>query len=216
MTLIKVCGIVKAEQVLPILHCGVDWLGLVFFRKSPRYVSREQAKEIASAVPSGRPLVMVTVDCPLTMLIDLYGTIADRTGRIQLHGNETVDYIDQLRLIVTHKKLPMPQIVRRVSTDQERKQFLPCCDKLLWEASGTMPGGNGLYHTWPTRDVLSPGDKFIIAGGLTPENVFHSLSTTKVSEVDVSGGVEQSPGNKSLSKIQAFVNAVQLYDQTKL
>jgi phosphoribosylanthranilate isomerase len=215
MTQIKVCGIVKAEQALPILQSGVDRLGLVFFPESPRHISLEQAKDVAAVIPSGRPLVMVTVDCPLSTLIDIYTAISVRTGRIQLHGNETIDYIRQLRRLIADKELPTPEIVRRISSAEERELFLPHSDKLLWESLGAMPGGNGLFHDWPARDLLSPRERFIIAGGLSPENVFDSLTTTKVSEVDVSGGVEQTPGNKSLLKIRAFVDAVRQYDQTQ-
>lgn len=207
-TQIKVCGLRSAEWIFPLLALGIDRLGLVFYPASSRSVPLNDAVAMVHAVRFGRPLVMVTVDMPLDQLLTIYRQIVSRTGRIQLHGHETIDYIRKLRCKLEQEDLPIPEIVHRISSVTERNEYLPEVDKLLWEAPGKMPGGNGILHSWPNRAILEPSDRFIIAGGLTPDNVGNAIRETGAGEVDVSGGVESAPGIKSLDKIKAFINAV--------
>lgn len=229
---IKVCGIREPDDVTALLQRGVTRIGLVFYPRSCRNVTLQQAIDLLATVddfwgerengvsaestvvrPLQRPLVIVTVDMPPSELLAVYRPLATRTGRIQLHGNESVEYIGQLRKMLTESGEEMPEIVRRVSTPAARDEFLPIADKLLWEAAGELPGGNGVLHPWPERTILEPSARFIIAGGLTPDNVLAAIQATGVDEVDVSGGVELSPGVKSMAQVDSFIEAVRQYDR---
>lgn len=213
---IKVCGITSSRQARDILQCGVDRIGLVLYPQSSRYVTPDRAVAIAESLADCRRLVLVVVNEALDNLFDTYRRIACQTCRIQLHGNESIKYINELRNRCRILNIPVPEIMRRVSTLKERDHFMGVVDKLLWEAPGIMPGGNGVLHGWPDRNYFVPPDKFAIAGGLNSHNVLASIQATGVFEIDVSGGVETLPGIKSLGKVAEFVTVVREYEKEQL
>lgn len=208
---IKVCGVTDSSAANAILRAGADRIGLVLYRRSSRFVSLEQAEKIAASIESGRPLTLVTVDESPEALAEIYRRLAGRVGRIQLHGSESAEQIARLKERLAAVEAPMPEIVRRISDERERGLFLPHVDKLLWEERGVLPGGNGVRGTLPKRAFFSPGERFAVAGGLTPENVAEVLAAAGVGEVDVSSGVEISPGVKSIEKVCRFIAAVAEY-----
>lgn len=208
---IKVCGVTDSETANAILQAGADRIGLVLYRRSSRFVSLEQAERIADSIDSGRPLTLVTVDETPENLVEIFRKIGVRVGRLQLHGTESVEMITRLKKLLAAVDLPAPEIVRRISTERERDIFLPHVDKLLWEARGKAPGGNGVLGVLPERAYFSPAERFAAAGGLTPENVADVLAASGVGEVDVSSGVESSPGVKSIEKVRRFIAAADRY-----
>lgn len=205
---IKVCGVTDSAAANAILLAGADRIGLVLYRRSPRYVSLEKAEKIAASIDSGRPLTLVAVDESPEELAAIYRRIAGRVGRIQLHGSESLETISRLKTLLLAGDFPPPEIVRRVTSERERAIFLPRVDKLLWEARGAAPGGNGVLGELPNRAFFSPTRRFALAGGLTPENVADVLAATGVGEVDVSSGVESAPGVKSIEKVRELITAV--------
>lgn len=210
---IKICGITSTQQALEILRCGVERIGLIYYRNSARNIDLQRAANISDSIKTGRPLVLVFVDEKLDDLVRIYRRLSLRTCRLQLHGRETPEYIDALRQRLRDEHLQLPEIVRRISSINERNRFFAVADKLLWETPGENPGGNGILSAWPPRIFFTPSDRYIIAGGINADNVVHSIERTGVYEVDLAGSVEISPGNKSLKKVVNFVRVVRKYER---
>lgn len=200
---IKVCGLTNVKEAITTASLGVNAIGLVFFDKSPRNLSLYQAKEICSALPDDIITIGVFVNESFAEIM----RIAEycRLKAIQLHGQETPDLVKRLKKegLKVIKALFVegtPSI--HESNNYAASAYLVECGK------GALPGGNAL--TWSWSQALDFGKKhpLILAGGLTPENAAIAIKAGMPDAVDVSSGVESSPGRKDLNKVRAFIEAV--------
>lgn len=199
-TRIKVCGITSVNDARQAIDCGVDALGLVFYPKSPRAVSPEQAREIARQ------------QAPFTCLVGLFVNASPQAieqvlkkvplGLLQFHGDET-------EADCSRWQLPYIKALR-VRPDRPVKDrlapFHSACGYLLDSYCSGVAGGTGASFDW---QLIPDGlDKpVILAGGLNPGNVRQAITAVQPYAVDVSTGVERSPGVKDIDKIKAFVKA---------
>lgn len=198
----KICGITRPEQVGPICELGASALGVVFYNPSPRGVSVETAQAIRKAMPAYTTLVGLFVDQP----IDQINQIAEQVqlDAIQFHG-------DQSLIECRAANRPWYRALR-VAPDQSVEALVA-----PWVGQGQgilldtyvkgVPGGTGAAFNW--QQVPAQRDwHLILAGGLTPDNVGQAVQQTHPWAVDVSGGVESSPGLKDLDKVRAFLQGV--------
>jgi len=200
---IKVCGLTQPDEALACAEAGVHALGLVFYPPSPRFVSDATAREITEALPDHVVPVGVFVDESYDRVIQL--TTHCRLKAVQLHGNESPEMVDQLmredvRVIkaLFHGKRP---------TLEQADRFRPTA--YLAECSGgILPGGNARVWDWRLARSIERHVPVILAGGLTPDNVNEALTAALPDAVDVSSGVEFSPGRKDMNKVRAFIRAV--------
>jgi phosphoribosylanthranilate isomerase len=196
MTRIKICGITNLDDALQAVACGVDALGFVFYDKSPRCVRRETVREIISGLP---PLV-TTVGLFVNAKSQIIHDTAEFCGldRVQLHGDESPAdcFLPPLRVI---KALRV-----RDAQSLEGADLYPV-DLLLDAWSGHAYGGTGHSFDWQLARELAARRPIILAGGLNPENVAEAVATIKPYAVDVSSGVEQSPGKKDHEKVAEFI-----------
>lgn len=196
MIRIKICGITNVEDALQAAACGADALGFVFYEKSPRCVSPEQAREIISGLP------------PLVTTVGLFvneepQTIRDtaafcRLDRVQLHGDESPEdcLLPPLRVI---KALRVRDAASLARTDDYPG------DLLLDAWSDQAYGGTGHSFDWQLACELAARRPIILAGGLNPDNVAEAVARLKPYAVDVSSGVELSPGRKDYEKVAEFI-----------
>lgn len=193
---VKICGVTRAADARRAVALGADYLGLNFYEKSPRFVSRERALEIARAVDGRTELVGVFVDAPLELMQQLKSELSLRW--VQLHGNEDPTVARALGDGVI-KAL-------RVAGSQVEREILPWTgvDALLFdtppqEAGDELFGGTG--KSWSYGDVVSllgGHQRLFIAGGIRPGNVAEvAASLPGVYAIDVCSGVESEPGIKS-------------------
>lgn len=203
ITQIKVCGITDAKIAAACAALEIEAVGLVFYPKSPRYLSDAQAEEIAAAVSGRAAIVGVFVDEPTDMILKK----AERCGLtgVQLHGREEPAEVAQLRntgltviKALFQKKEPSFQSIARYGPSA----FLLEC------GGGRLPGGTARVWDWADAKAIAANAPVILAGGLTPENVGQAVRLGRPHAVDVSSGVETAPGKKDLAKIEAFVSAV--------
>lgn len=200
---IKVCGLTEAKTAATCAALKIEAVGLVFYPKSPRYLSDAQAEEIAAVVNRRVAVIGVFVDEPADVILQK----AQRCGLtgVQLHGRETPAEVTQLRnagltviKALFQKREPSFQSISRY----DPSAFLLECGR------GRLPGGTARAWDWADAKAIAANAPVILAGGLTPENVGQAVRLGRPHAVDVSSGVEISPGKKDLTIIEAFVSAV--------
>lgn len=192
---VKICGIRTIEDAKFAEANGADFIGFVF-APSKRRVSIAEAAEIVSHLSGTSKIVGVFVNESLENMIRIAKAV--QLDYIQLHGNE---------LPLVAKELPYP-VIKAFSvdkTDPEIIKHYPCEYLLLDSPGTTYEGGSGKTFDWGKLDKLDFNkNKFILAGGLTPQNVSKAIKSTQPIKVDVSSGVE-SAGNKDQTKIKQFI-----------
>ncbi len=207
---IKFCGLSRPADVSAAVDAAARYVGFVLFEKSPRNVSLDTARELALQVPSGIAKVALTVNADDTFLDTLTATVP--LDMLQLHGSETPERVSQIR---ARYGLPvMKAIGIREAADLEAiDTYSEVADQLLIDAKpprgADLPGGNGAAFDW---DLLANRKywtvPWMLAGGLTPENVAEATAKTGAKQVDLSSGVESAPGVKDHALMQAFAAAL--------
>ena len=205
---VKICGLRTVADVVAVAAAGAAYAGFVFFPKSPRHLTIEQARELALAAPVGLAKVALVVDADDATLDAI--TEAMPLDMLQLHGHESPDRVAEIRM---RYGLPVMKAVG-VADEGDLAAVLDyslVADQILVDAkppkNADLPGGNGLSFDWrlvAQRRWLRP---WMLAGGLTPDNVAEAIRLTNARQVDVSSGVELSPGVKDAARIAAFVAA---------
>lgn len=207
---VKICGLRTAADVAAVAAAGAAYAGFVFFPKSPRHLTVEAARDLALAAPEGLCKVALTVDADDTTLDTIVGAVP--LDMLQLHGHETPE-----RVAAVKARYGLP-VMKAIGVAEEGDlaglmDMSLAADQLLIDAKppkgADLPGGNGLAFDWRLlvgRKWLKP---WMLAGGLTPENVAQAVRLTGARQVDVSSGVESAPGVKDPAKIAAFVQAAQ-------
>ncbi len=207
-TRVKICGLRTVADVAAVAAAGAAYAGFVFFAKSPRNLTVAQAQVLALTAPPGLAKVALVVDADNASLDALVEGVA--LDMLQLHGHETPDRVAEVR---ARYGLPVMKAVG-VADEGDLAALMDysvVADQVLIDAKppngGVLPGGNGLTFDWRLlvgRRWLRP---WMLAGGLTPENVADAVRLTGARQVDVSSGVESAPGVKDADKITAFVAA---------
>lgn len=205
---VKICGLRTVDDVAAVAAAGAAYAGFVFFPKSPRHLSLDQARVLALAAPVGLAKVALTVDADDAALDALIEAVP--LDMLQLHGHESPE-----RVAVVRARYGLP-VMKAIGVADEGDLALLmdhslAADQLLIDAkppkNADLPGGNGLSFDWRLlvgRKWLRP---WMLAGGLTPQNVAEAIRLTGARQVDVSSGVEASPGSKDPDRIHAFVTA---------
>lgn len=209
MTDIKICGVRSADIMDAALDAGADYVGLVFFAKSPRNVALADAARLADQARGRAKIVALVVDAEEDELRAIAETV--RPDAVQFHGHETAARLAAFRATYSGeiwKAAP-------VSTPDdlaEARALAAVADRVLFDArpaaGDTRPGGNGRRFDWTLLAGLDLGRPFVLSGGLDPENVAEAVRITGAPMVDVSSGVESAPGIKDPARIAAFARAV--------
>lgn len=206
--LIKICGLSTPETVAAALDSGADMIGLVFFPKSPRHVTLEQAAALADQARGRADIVALVVDPADALLTGIAESV--RPNWLQLHGRETPQRVRDIRESV---RLPVMKAVG-VATEsdiQAALAFEGVADRLLLDAKApvgaALPGGNGVPFDWRLLAGLDQQVRFMLSGGVDPANVAQAVQLVRPWGVDVSSGVENAPGVKDAGRIRAFVAA---------
>ncbi|WP_276718365.1 phosphoribosylanthranilate isomerase [Pseudooceanicola nitratireducens] len=208
---VKICGLSRPEDVAAAADAGAVYGGFVFFPKSPRNVSIDVAGDLAVAAPVGLAKVALVVNADDALIDAITGAVP--LDMLQLHGKESPERVAELR---ARTGLPVMKAVG-IAGPEDLDQiaiYEQVADQILIDAKppkgADLPGGNGLAFDWR----LLQGRKYwtrpwMLAGGLTPDNVAEAVRLTGARQVDVSSGVESAPGVKDLGRIGDFVRAAQ-------
>lgn len=205
---VKICGLTRMGDLNAAVAAGAGYVGFVFFGKSPRNLNFEQAARMAVAVPPGLCKVALTVNADDTMLDALLDAVP--IDMLQLHGRETPDRVADVR---DRFGLPVMKAVGVADADDlpGLQDYARVADQLLVDAKppkGVMlPGGNGIAFDWRLIAGRRWPCPWMLAGGLTPDNVAEAVRLTGARQVDVSSGGESAPGVKDPRLIAGFIAA---------
>lgn len=212
-TAVKICGITDATALDAAVAGGADYVGLVFFAKSPRNISVTAARALRDRIPhnSATKTVALVVDPTDDALADIIRDVDP--DLIQLHGHETVQRVAEIRARFQRPILKAVPVAAAADANAGIGYFAPgrLADIILFDAkpdpAAVLPGGNGLAFDWHILEGLSARTDFALAGGLTPDNVVEAIARTGAAIVDVSSGVESTPGRKDPGLIRRFLQA---------
>jgi phosphoribosylanthranilate isomerase len=204
--LVKICGLTLPSDGEAAARAGAHFVGCVLVPSSPRAVDPLRAGQVRAA--AGLPLVLVVADRPLEWMADA----ATRSGAsvLQLHGDEGPATVSALRARGPWQVWKGVRVRDGASARDAMERWGGVVDGVLLDGwSPHALGGTGVSFPWeevaPVRSVLPPGTLLIAAGGLNPENVGRAVSLLRPDVVDVSSGVESSPGVKDHARLQDFV-----------
>lgn len=208
-TRVKICGLKTPETVAAAVDAGARYLGFNFFPKSPRYAPPALARTLAMEVPVGVAkvgLVVNPTDADLDQLLDDVPL-----DMIQLHGAETPERVAEVR---ARYGLPVMKAVGVAEPSDVRAldAYGMVADQLLVDAKApkgaALTGGNGITFDWRLISKRGWNAPWMLAGGLTAQNVVQAIQLTGAKQVDLSSGVETAPGVKDPDLIHAFMRAV--------
>ena len=206
---VKICGLTASDQVNAAVQAGARYLGFNFFPKSPRYVDPQKAADLAAIVPVGVAKVGLVVNASNTELDSILEIVP--LDVLQLHGAETPERVAEVK---ERYGLPVMKVIGVADAEDLATidDYTDVADQLLIDAKpprdAVLPGGNGLSFDWR----LLAGRKYwklpwMLAGGLTPDNVGEAIRMTGARQVDVASGVESAPGVKDPELMSRFLQS---------
>lgn len=205
---VKICGMVTPQDVAASVDAGADYLGFVFFERSPRNLSISQARTLTQGMLQKVGKVALLVNPTDAFVEELCANVP--IDLLQLHGSETPARVAQIRA-----KTGVPVMKALGVADQSDlsaiDKYAEVADQILVDAKppkgGDLPGGNGLSFDWRLIADRTWSQPWMLAGGLSEQNVSEAIKRTSATQVDVSSGVETAPGQKDAKRIRAFVKA---------
>lgn len=208
---VKICGLTTREAVDAAIAAGAAYVGFVFYPPSPRALSPDEAEPLAEAARGWSRIVALTVDADDALIAEIERLVLPDI--YQLHGSETPDRVREIGRMTG--KLVMKALKIADASDLEAiEDYDGVADLLLFDARPKpgeglgLPGGNGVSFDWSLVADLELETPFMLSGGLDAGNIAEALAETDATIVDVSSGVERSPGIKDPERIHAFVGAV--------
>ena len=205
MIRVKICGITRLRDAMAACACGADALGFVFHDRSPRFISPDKASRIIRTLPPFVSSVGVFVDSSLDDILRLVTTCG--LTAVQLHGVESPEFC---------RRIP----VKVIKTFRVKSNRLPVglssydVDAILLDTFVQgVPGGTGRPFPWQLARAAAQYGRVILAGGLNAGNVVEAIEAARPYGVDVSSGVEQTPGRKDLRLMKQFINRIKEYQK---
>lgn len=202
MVKVKVCGLTRVADAVLAVELGATAIGLVFWDRSPRAVDGTQAMEIVGALPGGVTPVGVFVNAEPAWVCDIAGRLG--LGAVQLHGEESAEYCEAMPVPVL-KAVPLSgldDVERALALPEHVTPLIDVCDP-------KRRGGTGVTVDWDLAARVAQQRRTFLAGGLHADNVAHAIEIVQPYGVDVSSGVEVSPGLKDPARLREFFAALE-------
>lgn len=201
---IKICGLTDPSEALACADLGADAIGLVFYPKSPRNVSVEQASAITQALPKHVATVGVFVDPDLNTLRHIVSQCG--LSCAQFHGKESPEFV------AAFKKVSDARIIKGLYTEKQpdlaRADDYQVDGYLVECGKGRLPGGNAMTWNWASAAEFAGHYPLVLAGGLAPGNVAQAIADCMPDAVDASSSLETAPGRKDISKVKPFIEQI--------
>ena len=205
---IKICGLSTNDSIDAVVAGGASHIGMIFFAKSPRHVGLEQARSLSEHAGNRIEKVAVSVNADDSYLDQIYEAV--NPDMLQLHGSESAERVEELK-----KRYGLPVMkaipISSPSDFEKMTPYLGFADMFLFDAKppegSDLPGGNGVAFDWEIMDALPKDVPYLLSGGLDASNVCQALERSGANAVDISSGVESSPGVKDIKLIKEFLAA---------
>lgn len=210
-TKVKICGLSTTKTLAAACEAGADYVGFVFYERSPRHISLEQARDLSDAVPENITKVALSVNADDVTLEQIIASL--KPDMLQLHGHESPARVAEIK-----QKFGLP-ILKAIAIESSEDfaaaaPYEGIADMILFDAKApvdlknALPGGNGISFDWKLLDNAAIKGDFMLSGGMNAHNVAEAIALTGAANVDVSSGVETSPGKKDVELIAQFIAAV--------
>jgi len=206
---VKICGITNKQDMDAIIKYDSDYASLMFFKKSPRFVKTKLARQLSLHAGNKIKKVAVAVNPDTRFLDEIVENVP--LDFIQLHGQETPERVKEIKL-----KYQLP-VIKAIGISEAKDLklvsiFSEVSDQLLIDAkppkSSILPGGNGLSFDWNLIKNIEFDCPWLLAGGLNSKNAANAIDLTGATQLDLSSGVERSPGVKDENKIASFMSSI--------
>ncbi len=210
---IKICGITQPQQGIHIAKLGATALGFICVPTSPRYINPEKIQEIRDILPTNIDAIAVFANAKILDIVEIVNC-SGLTG-VQLHGAESPDFCQELRSRLPDKiEIIKAFRIKTVASLKELDGYTDVVDTFLLDAyHPQMLGGTGKTLNWQDLQAFKPAKPWILAGGLTPDNIQDALSKLQPDGIDLSSGVERSPGDKDLAKVALLFSKLALLNR---
>jgi phosphoribosylanthranilate isomerase len=198
--LVKICGITRVDDAAAAVDAGAGAIGFVFWPDSPRFVDPYRARAIAATLPPFVTPVGVFVNQPIEYVRGVASLV--RLGAVQLHGDETPDYVSGV-------STPVMKAIPVGAGHDDRVGIWPSSMTLLLDVHDPVRrGGTGRTIDWDAAAAIAATRRVFLAGGLTPDNAADAIARVRPYGIDVSSGVERAPGIKDHQRIRALFEAL--------
>ena len=213
---IKVCGITDIKQAIALEAVGVDYIGFIFYAPSKRYVLNKIAlSDLKTFAPAHAKKVGVFVNEPIETLV----TLVEGAGlnMVQLHGDEDVNYYEQLKLSLAKASLAQVQLIKVFRVGDKMPlidAYMEAADYFLFDTDSKLYGGTGAHFNWELLKGNPISKPFFLSGGIGPNDIggIEVMKQTKAGltmiALDVNSQFEIAPGVKNLEKIKSFIDAL--------
>lgn len=203
---IKVCGMREPKNVTDVAACNPDFMGLIFYAKSSRFVGFEPQPSILNAIPESIQKVGVFVNETIEQVLAISRTW--QLNVVQLHGQETPDYCKQT-------KESGLTVFKAFSIDDNfnfalLEQYKDCCNYFLFDTKGLLPGGTGQKFNWQLLEKYKLTLPFFLSGGIGPDDVesISNFNHPQLFGLDINSGFEISPALKDATKVKQFMSEI--------
>ena len=216
-TEVKICGLRTQGALDAALDAGADYVGFVFYARSPRNILPDEARALAGKARGQAKVVALFVDPDDELLAEVIEAVAPDI--VQLHGSETPARVAEIAQRFGRPVMKAVTVAGAADV-QAALAYEGKADRILFDARAPMddadalPGGNGVAFDWQALSSLEGRIDYMLAGGLTPANVAEAIRSTGARAVDVSSGVESQPGQKDPELIRRFIQAAKTAKQT--
>ena len=209
---VKICGITQPEQGQAIAHLGATALGFICVEASPRYVTPNQIRVVVQDLPKNIDRIGVFANASWTEICQTI-EVAELTG-IQLHGDESPEFCYHLRQLLPDVEIIKALRVKNFAALARTDVYINYVNTLLLDAYHPQHlGGSGKILDWGSLQHFRPNCPWLLAGGLTPDNILDALNTVQPNGIDLSSGVERTPGDKDLDKVARLFKEIEKWKQ---
>jgi phosphoribosylanthranilate isomerase len=208
---VKICGLTKPEQALAIARLGATALGFICVPQSPRYISTDRVKTIVKELPLEVDKIGVFANADRE---EIAAFVAVGLTGVQLHGDESPEFCQQLKQLLPEVEIIKALRIKNAQYLSAINDYANCVDTLLLDAyHPQLLGGTGTTLNWETLKQFCPNLPWLLAGGLTPDNILDALKKLNPGGIDLSSGVERSPGDKDLDKVAKLFDKLKVISQ---
>lgn len=204
---VKLCGLTESKSLLVAIENNVNFIGFVFYEKSPRNISCEKSAELAKLIPSHIQKVAVVVNPSLELLHNITSTLQPQY--FQLHGSENKERILEIKKVFPCIKIIKAFSISGKSDLEQSLDFTDLIDIFLFDNAA---GGSGKSFDFAILQNFSCTKDWFLSGGLNVHNIEEALKITGAKMIDLSSGIEKERGIKSPELIQEFMHKIKLYN----